>query len=242
MKPSEGTRPGAHARPPARPGATSARQPAGSLHTGARPAAFRSVAARPGAGGTAGAAPVARALGREPRWRELGKKWLPVAAIVAGLAILGWSLLGRTSDEERVRAQLQALADALEVKPSESSVVFRAARLKDRLSTLLAKEIVVQIPELDGQTTGRRAVVQLAAQAPTWYQNATIDVGGLSVTVDAKSRSALANGNVELKGLRHSGEAEVDRRLASLRLDEIDGDWLVVSVIVAAEADEEAPR
>jgi hypothetical protein len=158
--------------------------------------------------------------------------------VVLGVAIFVYAVFFGTTEEEEVREQLAKLAAAVEVKEGESNPVMRAARLREAFDGLLVKEVTIRIPELTGAVSGRRDVVTAATQAAALWRWATIDVSGLAVAIDEAETSAHVTGDVELKAVRHSGDPERDQRSVSIRLDQIDGDWLVVSIAVSGKQDE----
>jgi len=162
-------------------------------------------------------------------------RWLPLLLVVAGLGIFAVATLWGSTDEELIRARLTALADAIEVKASETNAVIRAARIKDAFSDILIKEVTVEIPELTEVRSGRMELVRVAAQAMTLWRTAQVDVSGLRLDIDKAGLSAVASGSVPLRATRHSGEAELDTRTVSIRFDKIDGRWLIVSVAVSAK-------
>jgi hypothetical protein len=161
--------------------------------------------------------------------------------VVLGLGIFAYATLFGTTDEELIRARLVALADAIEVKPSEQNLVLRGARIKDAFGGIFVKEVRIEIPELTELRSGRMELVQLAAQAMTMYRTATVDAAGLSIDLDKASLTAVASGKVTLHATRHSGDAQLDTRTVSIRFDKIDGQWLIVSVGVSAKDDEARP-
>ena len=169
-------------------------------------------------------------------------RWLPLLVVVLGLGIFAAATFLGSTDEELIRARLGALADAIEVKASEQNVVLRGARIKDAFNGIFVKDVTVEIPELTDVRSGRMELVQVAAQAMTLYRTAAVDVSGLRLDIDKAGLSAVASGSVRLQATRHSGEAELDTRTVSIRLDKIDGRWLIVSVAVSAKQQADGER
>jgi phosphoribosylformylglycinamidine synthase len=167
------------------------------------------------------------------------RPWLPVVAVIAGLAIFLYAVFFAESEEEKVRGRLGELADAVAVREGETNPLLRGARLKDAFEELLAKEVVVRIPELAGAVAGRRDLVGIATQAASLWRTASFDLGGLRLELDEPKTSAHATGEIMLVGTRHSGEPERDERSVSIRLDKIEGRWLVVSIAVSAPSEAE---
>jgi hypothetical protein len=167
------------------------------------------------------------------------RRWVPLLAVVLGLGIFGYAVFFGSTDEELIRARLSAFASAVEVKAAEQNVVIRAARIKDAFNEIFVKDVSIEIPELTDLRSGRKELVQVAAQAMSLYRTAWVDVSGLTVNIDKVGQSAVASGAVRLHATRHSGEAELDSRTVSIRLDKIEGHWRIVSVAVSASQDPE---
>lgn len=167
------------------------------------------------------------------------KRFLPHAAIAAGLAIFLYAVFFGSSDEDLIREKLDLLAETIEVKGHQENIVVRGARIKDAFADIFTKEVVIEIPELTNVSTGRMELVGLASQAPTWYRTASVDLDSLQVDVDQQGLSAHVSGPVTLTATRLTGELARDRRTTSLRFDKIEDEWKVVSVTVSAKETEE---
>jgi hypothetical protein len=160
------------------------------------------------------------------------KRWLPHLGIALGIAIAVYALFFAESAEDRVRAQLDALAETIAVRGEENPVL-RGARVKKAFEGLLLKEVNFEIPELTEGQTGRNELVRLATMATQLYQSARVDLGGLSIDVDKSETTAMAHGEALLIGVRRTGEPVRDHRSVALHFDKIDDEWLIVSISVS---------
>ncbi len=161
------------------------------------------------------------------------KRWLPHIGVVAGIAIAVYALFLGSTDEDRIRELLDRLEESVQVHEGEFNIIIRGSRVKKAFSTIFVKDVTFGIPDLQSRGSGRNALVGLAAQAPRLYRTAVVDLGGLNIKIDAQAMSAAAFGDASLVGVRQGGQAERDQRTVSLRLDKIDGNWLVVSLDVS---------
>ncbi len=163
------------------------------------------------------------------------KRWLPHIGIATGIGILGYALLSGSSTEDEIHQRLEELEQAVAVEGEPSHLVLRGARLKEEFSELFAKDVQVRIPELGEVTAGRQQLVELATHAPTRYRKVALDLDDLEIRVDEDATSALAVGEAVLTATRPDGSAERDARTVSLRFDQIDGDWTIVTVTVSLQ-------
>ena len=160
------------------------------------------------------------------------KRWLPHLGIALGLAIALYALFFAESAEDRVRAQLDAVAGAIAVKGEENPVL-RAARVEKAFEGLVIREDRFEIPELTEGETGRNELVRLATVASQTYQSARVDLSGLRIDLDQSETTAMAHGEASLIGVRRTGEPVRDHRQVALRFDKVDDLWLIASISVS---------
>lgn len=166
------------------------------------------------------------------------KRWLPHIGIVAGILIAVYAIFFTTSDEDRIRELLDRLETAVAVKEGTTNPVVRHAALKKAFRTIFTKKVSFEIPELTHVESGSDALAKVATQAPTLYQEASIDLAALKIEVDSEGLSAVAFGDALLTGVRRGGQLERDVRDVSIRLDKIDDEWRIVSVSVSERSDD----
>jgi hypothetical protein len=162
------------------------------------------------------------------------RRWLPHIGIVLGIGIAIYALFFASSEEDRIRARLEQLEDAVLVTADDTNFLVRTGHVKKEFSEIFTKEVSIEIPELTEISAGRDELVTLAAGAPRLYGTANVDLGGLSIQIDKSETSAVAYGDATLTATRPTGELQRDTRTVSLRFDQIDGEWRIVGVSVSA--------
>lgn len=160
------------------------------------------------------------------------RRYVPYIGIALGLLIAVYALFFAQNAEDAIRDQLDRLEAAVAVEPGTQPVI-RAARVKGAFKELFVKEVTFDVPELDGSDQGRDELVGLAAAAPRLFQQAHVDLDGLAVQLAADEKSAIAVGEAVIVGARHGAAVRRDTRTVSIRFDEVEGDWLIVSLSVS---------
>jgi len=160
------------------------------------------------------------------------RRYIPYVGIALGVALAVYALFFAQSSEDEIRDRLDRLEAALALEP-ETQTVIRAARIKGAFKDLFVKEVTFDVPELDGSDQGRNELVSLAASAPKVFQQAHVDLDGLTVDVAEDDKSAIAVGEAVLIGAQHGQAVRRSTRTVSIRFDEIEGAWLIVSLSVS---------
>lgn len=163
------------------------------------------------------------------------RRFLPHLGIALGVCIVLYAVFSGSSDEDAIRKQLDRLEAAVAVTAGDTNPVLRGARVKNAFVELFIQDVTIEIPELSSARSGRIELVGLAAQAPSLYRTASVDLGQLVIKVDEPKLSALAYGDATLTGTRQSGGLEEDKRTVSLRFDKVEGAWLIVAISVSAQ-------
>jgi phosphoribosylformylglycinamidine synthase len=165
------------------------------------------------------------------------RRWLPHIGVVLGLTIAIYALFFAESDEDKIRARLDQLEDAIRVTADDTNVLVRTAHVKKEFSEIFVKEVSIEISELTDVRAGRDELVALAGNAPQIYRTASVDLDGLTINIDESKTSALAYGDVTLLATLQSGEVKRDTRTVSMRIDKIDGEWVIVALGVSFPGD-----
>ena len=168
------------------------------------------------------------------------RRWLPWLFAALAVAAGVYLVFFRTSTEARVRARLAEVSGAVRVEGVEQNFVLRAARIRQVFNDVFDRRATLQIPELAGRSPDRAMLVALASQAPATYAQASLDLSGLSIDLDRDETSAHAHGRVKLLVTDQQGVAQSDVRAASIRLDLVDGEWRIVSLVASAMGESEA--
>lgn len=161
------------------------------------------------------------------------KRATAVGILVVGLALVGYALLAAPSDEERIHAVLDQLAEAVSYEAPPNPLQ-RTAQLNGAFKEVFSKDVVVKIAEVGANTSGRSSLGQLAARASMAYQS--LDVSFSDVSIEAGESAANVSSTAELNGMQ-GGEVRADQRHAEFRFEKIDGDWRIVRVHVSPPDD-----
>ena len=161
------------------------------------------------------------------------KLWVPVSVVAVGLAVIGYGIFGRSSDEEQILERLDLLAQTIRQEESDTNPVVRGARINSVFVDLFTKQVSVRIPDLAEIGSDRRDLAGAAAQVGARYRTAHVRFESAKVDLDPSKVSAGVTTQATLNALGHDGELRRDTRGVKLQLDKVDGDWRIVSITVA---------
>jgi hypothetical protein len=165
----------------------------------------------------------------------IARRTLAWIGVVAALAVLAWLLFG-ASDEAKILARLDELADAVETKRDEN-LAFRALRLRPIFERGFEPGATLRAPELS-DTHGVKALTALAASVPRFYGEFDVGIGETDVHVERAAHEALVTAGVTLTGTL-GGELRRDKRVVRFTLRERDGEWRVELIDVAPKTNEQ---
>lgn len=111
------------------------------------------------------------------------RRWLGYLAVAGGAALVGYAVLAQPSDEERIRGQLEALAEAVSSPEPVTNVVFRANYLKERFDELLTADVHVDVPEVGSLPSDHRGLALAAARVQTGIGVFDVTLGSLDIDV-----------------------------------------------------------
>lgn len=161
------------------------------------------------------------------------RRWA-IGLIAAGVGVVGYALFFRGGDEDAIRGRLDALAEAVRLRESETNPVVRGARIQGAFSEIFLPKIRVSIDELGAIGSDRRDLAGVAAQAGARYRSADLSFGSVAVTVAEARESAQVTATATLTGTAHDGDPRRDEREVTFELEKVDGDWRIATVRVAA--------
>lgn len=161
------------------------------------------------------------------------KRGVLLGVLCAAAAIAIYALFFRGSDDERIRAQLTRLANAVRVDGTPVNPIVRNANLKSEFAEIFTKDVAIDVPELTSLRSGRGPLADVATQAASFYATAQIDFASVRVDLAPDARSADVVAIATLTGARQGGETERDVRRVSLRFDKVDGEWRIASLTVS---------
>ena len=165
----------------------------------------------------------------------LSRRGAAILAIIASLGVLVWMFVG-DSDEEKILARLDELANAVETKPDEN-MAFRALRLKPVFEEGFEPGASLRAPELPS-TNGVKDLVALASGVPRFYGELAVSIDETDVRIDRNLHEARVSAGVTVTGTV-GGELRRDKRVVRFTLRERDGEWRVESIEVEPKTHEE---
>lgn len=156
-------------------------------------------------------------------------------AAVIGAAI--YAIFFASFDESRIRNRIEQLAAAVRIDEDELSPLPRAGRIRKEFDDIFTMDATASLAELESSIEGRDAMVMAATQIVAVYRSADVSFDDVAVRIngDAAEVKAIA----DVSGATHRQGASHDEMPVTLRLKKIDGDWRIVSAVVAPRR---APR
>lgn len=161
------------------------------------------------------------------------KRWLPIGLIVIGVVIIAYALFGPT-DRDRILALLDRLAEAVRVEEGDTNPLVRHGRIRGEFKEIFAKEATASVPEIDDSLRGRDALAQAATQVGSVYQTAHVSLSDVDLKIDPAGTAAEAKATATITGRQHGQELRQDERRVTFRIEKIDGEWRLFSVVVGA--------
>jgi len=163
------------------------------------------------------------------------RRWLAWCGVVIGVAVIGYAILARKSDEEQIQEQLERLAGAVRVE-TEENPIFRLKRLEGEFAELFVENVTVRVPELSSVRQGRRELVAMAARAGAYFSSVDVSFDNTEIVVG--NLGANVTTTATLTATRRGQDVEHDKRRVTLRFTKPGGDWLIDSISVATKLDE----
>lgn len=139
------------------------------------------------------------------------------------------------SDESRIRDRLDQLAAAVRIDEDELSPLPRAGRIRSEFADIFTKDASASVAELDETFDGPDAMAAAAAQLVGVYRSADVSFDDVTVRVDEAHADVKATATVT--GARHGRSLSREELPVTLKLKKTDGDWKIVSAVVALQRD-----
>ena len=138
------------------------------------------------------------------------RRWLAIAGAILGLALIGYALFAEENDEERIRARLTQLEDAVGVDGEASNPIMRTAHVNGEFKEIFEKEVTYKLAELTSQSRGRRALSGLATKAGMYTQTFDLSFTGVDVQITGGGTGAEVSTVAVLRVTRRNGRLERD--------------------------------
>lgn len=150
-----------------------------------------------------------------------------MAAAVAALLTVVPPACAR-SDEDRIRGQLDEVAQIVSVEDRETPLI-RQARAS-RLVTYLTADADVDVGAPFSPVAGRDAVARVAAAVRVPAGGMSVEFRDVRMTVDDPTRRALASATAVVTAGADVGGELLQARELEMVFSEIDGQWLIAQV------------
>jgi hypothetical protein len=157
------------------------------------------------------------------------KRRLWIALAFAGAA-LAYVLVFRPSDEERVRRQVAALADAVGIDPAERDPRARPLRIQRAFQRILTPWVRVDIADIVEDVHGRDELAGMAISAAETYGDLRVSFGSVHVQIDGTAKLAHVRAVATLAGTDHDGHREREDRDVTIGLENVDGEWRIAAL------------
>ena len=159
------------------------------------------------------------------------KRWMVAAGCAVIGAIVLWLTLFRASEEDQIKKTLDRLVKTVMVKEGDN-IISRTARLKSELAEIVDDDVRIDVPDLHISTTGRKELVEKAAQAGVMFSSADCELTNTRIQIDEGATTAKVDAIAVFTGVR-GGDRRVDRREVHFLLRK-DGHWRVTTIDVRA--------
>jgi hypothetical protein len=154
------------------------------------------------------------------------RRSLAIVGVVIGLALILYALFGRQSDEERIRARLQRLADVVSFS-EPGNVVARGLTLKGAFRDAFTDSIRGEIPELGSARTSRESLVELGLQSTRFARSLSLDFSEIAIEVDATRTSGDVTATAEVRAVTREGEERWDDRSVRFLFAKTSDGWQI---------------
>ena len=166
------------------------------------------------------------------------RRWIAIAGVVAGLALILYAVFGRRSDDELIRAQLQRLADVVTFSEPGNPVA-RGLSLKGAFRDLFDDRVRGDIPELGSPRSGREALVQLAVQSTHFARSLSVAFSDIDVEVDATRVNAKVTATAQLHAVTREGQERWDERAVRFQFVKAERGWKIARFVVIPPDEQE---
>lgn len=129
------------------------------------------------------------------------------------------------SDEDRIRRQLDEVAQTVSIEDQETAII-RQARAT-RLSTYLTVDANIDVGAPFSPVVGRNAVARVVAAVRVPAGGVSVEFSDVRVTVDDQTRRAIASATARVAEGSAVGGALLQTRVVDVVFSEIAGEWLI---------------
>jgi hypothetical protein len=165
------------------------------------------------------------------------RRWLAVAGLLVGVALVGYALFARPSDDEQIRDQLDRLAAAVSFAEGGSTPL-RALHLRGEFAEIFTPQARAEVDEIGLRETGRDALVAAALQASSLARSLDVRFVSVRVTLAEDRGTARAIASAWVQAVRRGGDPDGGERAVGCHLVKTDGRvWQLTACRVFAPGD-----
>ncbi len=162
------------------------------------------------------------------------RRWLSLTAVGVGLALSGWALLARSSEQEQLLEQLRRLERLVELEPSTAVSEPRAEALARELPRLFDREVWVSVPEYSQARLSRAELAPTLLRAQQDLERYRLELRVGAVELTPEQRLARVSAVAHSLAVRH-GTAALERDERHARFTFVRGpgrEWLLREIQV----------
>ena len=156
------------------------------------------------------------------------RHWLRCGPNGAAIVLVAVSVACAGSDEDRIRHQLDELAQTVSIEDQETPMI-RQARAT-RLASYLTPDVNVDVGAPFPPVMGRDAVAEVAAAVRVPAGGVRVAFTEVRVTIDSATRRALATVTVSVMADAAVGGELLQVRELTLVFSDIAGEWIIEQV------------
>lgn len=170
------------------------------------------------------------------------KRWLAIAGGALGVGLIGYAVFGAESDEERIRARLIELEDAVRVEGQVNPLV-RTSQVNKAFKEIFteharitfsqdAKELYPQVINI---RSGRAELSKAASQGTAFLQRFDVDFGSIEIQLTGDS-GAEVDTIAAINALDKGARGNTEKRDVSFVFFK-DDEWRIDSIAVGDVAE-----
>lgn len=153
--------------------------------------------------------------------------WTAALALVAVAAV--YVIFIRKTDEDRIRAQLKALCEAVHEDEGENELL-RAARIEKAFPHLFTKEVDLHIPEIREGRRPRSELATLAVGAGHMATKIELRFSDLRIEIDRPMQRSWAMATATAVGTLRNGGGHMESRAVVMRFDKEEEEWRIANI------------
>lgn len=160
----------------------------------------------------------------------MNRKTLIAALGLVAIAAV-YVIFFRQTDEDRIRAQLSALAEAVTKHEGENEVLY-ALRVDKAFARIFTRDVELKVPEISEQSRPRKELAKLTVGASHAASKLSLRYQSIRIEIDRPMARAWVTGTVTVTASRGGGigAGDSESREVVIRFGKEDDAWRIASV------------